>query len=84
MLLLFKLEVDPEYHPKIIGRSGAVIKKIRADNDVQINFPRIGDPEQHIITITGFEKNANDARDDIMKIVNELVSPLALSSEGPM
>ncbi|XP_046605985.1 vigilin [Neodiprion virginianus] len=67
-----KIEVDPEYHPKIIGRSGAVIKKIRSDNDVQINFPRIGEPEQHIITITGYEKNAQDARDDIMKIVNEL------------
>lgn len=67
-----KLEVDPEYHPKIIGRKGAVISKIRSDHDVQINFPRKGDPEEHIITITGYEKNAYNARDDIMKIVNEL------------
>lgn len=68
-----QLEVDPEYHPKIIGRRGAVISKIRSDHDVQINFPRKGDPEEHIITITGYEKNAHSARDDIMKIVNELV-----------
>lgn len=67
-----KLEVDPEYHPKIIGRKGAVISKIRSDHDVQINFPRKGDPEEHIITITGYEKNSYSARDDIMKIVNEL------------
>ncbi|XP_020289119.1 vigilin [Pseudomyrmex gracilis] len=67
-----KLEVDPEYHPKIIGRKGAVISKIRSDHDVQINFPRKGDPEEHIITITGYEQNAYSARDDIMKIVNEL------------
>ncbi|XP_068970122.1 vigilin isoform X2 [Bombus flavifrons] len=67
-----KIEVDPEYHPKIIGRKGAVINKIRSDHDVQINFPRKGDPEEHIITITGYEKNACTARDDIMKIVNEL------------
>ncbi|XP_070160748.1 vigilin [Polyergus mexicanus] len=67
-----KLEVDPEYHPKIIGRKGAVINKIRSDHDIQINFPRKGDPEEHIITITGYEKNAYSARDDIMKIVNEL------------
>ncbi|XP_011707641.1 PREDICTED: vigilin [Wasmannia auropunctata] len=67
-----KIEVDPEYHPKIIGRKGAVITKIRSDHDVQIIFPRKGDPEEHIITITGYEKNANSARDDIMKIVNEL------------
>ncbi|KAK2586763.1 hypothetical protein KPH14_011792 [Odynerus spinipes] len=67
-----KLEIDPEYHPKIIGRKGAVISKIRSDHDVQINFPRKGDPEEHIITITGYEKNAYSARDDITKIVNEL------------
>lgn len=51
-----------------------MINKIRSDHDVQINFPRKGDPEEHIITITGYEKNACSARDDIMKIVNELVS----------
>lgn len=67
-----KIEVDPEYHPKIIGRKGAVISKIRNDHDVQINFPRKGDPEEHIITITGYEQNAHKARDDIMKIVQEL------------
>lgn len=68
-----KLEVVPEYHPKIIGRRGAVITKIRSDHDVQINFPKKGDPEEHIITITGYEDNTKKARDDIMKIVNELV-----------
>ncbi|KAI4494366.1 hypothetical protein M0802_009049 [Mischocyttarus mexicanus] len=67
-----KIEIDPEYHPKIIGRKGAVISKIRSDHEVQINFPRKGDPEEHIITITGYEKNAYSARDDITKIVNEL------------
>ncbi|KYM96071.1 PREDICTED: vigilin [Cyphomyrmex costatus] len=67
-----KLEVDPEYHPKIIGRKGAIISKIRSDHDVQIIFPRKGDSEENIISITGYEKNAFSARDDIMKIVNEL------------
>ncbi|KAL2733690.1 vigilin isoform X1 [Vespula squamosa] len=67
-----KIEIDPEYHPKIIGRKGAVISKIRNDHDVQINFPRKGNPEEHIITITGYEKNTYSARDDITKIVNEL------------
>lgn len=67
-----KIEVNPDYHPKIIGKKGAVITKIRKDHDVQINFPKKGDPEEHIITITGYEENTNRARDDIMKIVNEL------------
>lgn len=31
-----------------------------------------GDPEEHIIKIVGYEENAHRAKDDIMKIVNEL------------
>ncbi|VEN61845.1 unnamed protein product, partial [Callosobruchus maculatus] len=67
-----EIEVNPEYHPKIIGKQGAVIKKIRKDREVQINFPKKGDPNEHIITITGYEENVYRAKEDIMKIVNEL------------
>ncbi|XP_071446747.1 vigilin [Hetaerina americana] len=67
-----KIEVEPNYHPKIIGKKGAVINKIRTKHNVQINFPKKGDPEEHIITIIGYESAANAARDDIMKIVNTL------------
>ncbi|KAJ3649324.1 hypothetical protein Zmor_021075 [Zophobas morio] len=67
-----KIEVNPDYHPKIIGKRGAVITKIRKDHDVQITFPKKGDPEEQIITITGYEENTHRAKDDIMKIVNEL------------
>ncbi|XP_017771601.1 PREDICTED: vigilin [Nicrophorus vespilloides] len=67
-----QMEVNPDFHPKIIGKRGAVITKIRADHDVQITFPKRGDPEEHIIKITGYEENTYRARDDIMKIVNEL------------
>nr|XP_023026266.1 vigilin isoform X2 [Leptinotarsa decemlineata] len=35
-----QIEVNPEYHPKIIGKKGAIITKIRKDHDVQINFPK--------------------------------------------
>ncbi|XP_066586209.1 vigilin [Prorops nasuta] len=67
-----KVEVNPDYHPKIIGRRGAVITKIRSDHDVQIIFPRKGDPNEHVITISGYQENTYKARDDIMKIVEEL------------
>ena len=70
----FQIEVDPEYHPKIIGKKGAVISKIRTDHGVQINFPKKGEPNEHIITITGYEESTHAAKDDIMKIVNQLVS----------
>lgn len=31
-----------------------------------------GDPDQHIITITGYEENVHRAKEDILKIVSEL------------
>lgn len=66
-----KMEIDPEWHPKIIGRKGAVINKIRADHDVQISFPRKEDEVDNIITIQGYEASARAAEVEIMKIINE-------------
>lgn len=37
-----EIEVNPEYHPKIIGKKGARISKIRKDHGVQIIFPKKG------------------------------------------
>ncbi|PNI14315.1 HDLBP isoform 2 [Pan troglodytes] len=72
----FKLSVtvDPKYHPKIIGRKGAVITQIRLEHDVNIQFPDKddGSQPQDQITITGYEKNTEAARDAILRIVGEL------------
>lgn len=70
----FKLtiSVDPRYHPKIIGRKGAVISQIRTDHEVNIQFPDKNDDNQDKIIITGYEKNTESARDAILKIVGEL------------
>ncbi|RXN01408.1 hypothetical protein EOD39_6903 [Acipenser ruthenus] len=70
----FKLtiSVDPKYHPKIIGRKGAVITQIRTEHDVNIQFPDKNDDNQDQITITGYERNAEAARDSILQIVGEL------------
>ncbi|KAG8508285.1 Vigilin [Galemys pyrenaicus] len=72
----FKLSVsvDPKYHPKIIGRKGAVITQIRLEHDVNIQFPDKDDgtQPQDQITITGYEKNTEAARDAILRIVGEL------------
>lgn len=67
-----KLEIDPIWHSKIIGRRGATINKIRANHGVQISFPRKEDEADNIITIQGYEAAANAARDEIMQIYNEL------------
>ncbi|KAG7456604.1 hypothetical protein MATL_G00237650 [Megalops atlanticus] len=70
----FKLTitVDPKYHPKIIGRKGAIITQIRNDHDVNIQFPEKNDENQDQITITGYEQNTMAARDAIQAIVDEL------------
>ncbi|XP_023295266.2 vigilin isoform X2 [Lucilia cuprina] len=67
-----QIEVDPEYHSKLIGKRGAVINKLRAAHDVNISLPKRGDPNQSIITITGYQANAEAARDAIMEIVGEM------------
>ncbi|XP_042900399.1 vigilin [Parasteatoda tepidariorum] len=64
-------EVDPQYHPKIIGRNGAVITKIRKEFNVNINFPEREGASDKVITVTGYEKDAEAARDAILKLVKE-------------
>lgn len=70
----FKLTitVDPKYHPKIIGRKGAIITQIRNEHEVNIQFPEKNDENQDQISITGYEQNAMAARDAIQAIVGEL------------
>ena len=69
-----QIDINPEYHPKIIGRKGAVITKLRNDYEVNIQLPKKDDPEASIITITGYEKNALEAKAAIQKIVGDFVS----------
>ena len=54
---------------------GQVIKQLRTDFDVNIQLPKKSDTnDDSTIIITGYEKNANQARDAILKIINEFVS----------
>jgi len=75
-LRAFKLEMEIEskYHPKIIGRKGAVVTSIRTEYDVQIQFPskNAQEDEMNKIVLTGYEKNCEKARAAILKIVQEL------------
>ncbi|KAG7307616.1 hypothetical protein JYU34_007838 [Plutella xylostella] len=66
-----KFKVDPEYHPLVIGKGGAVIMKIRTDFGVQINLPKRGEAEDDTITIQGYEEKAHQAKDAIMAIVQQ-------------
>uniref|UniRef100_H3CA34 Vigilin n=1 Tax=Tetraodon nigroviridis TaxID=99883 RepID=H3CA34_TETNG len=68
------MSVDPKFHPKIIGRKGAVISQIRKDHDVNIQFPDKGDEDQtqDLIVISGYERNVEEARQTIQQLVAEL------------
>ena len=63
--------VAPEYHPKIIGRKGAVITKLRDDFKVKILLSKKEGDSQEEITITGLEENAKAAKKKILKIVGQ-------------
>jgi len=71
---MVRVSVNPEYHPKIIGRRGANIMKMRQDYDVNIQLPKQGDEEQDVITITGYENKAEEAKAAILAIVDEFES----------
>merc|ERR1712168_1714537 len=68
------VEVKPEYHPKIIGRSGGVINKLREDFKVNIQLPPKGSENEEMITITGLEEDALAAKKAILGIVNQYES----------
>ena len=68
------VEVNPEYHPKIIGRSGGVINQLRQDFHVNIQLPPKGAENESIITITGLEDDADAAKKAILGIVNQYES----------
>ena len=67
-------EVDPQFHPKLIGRRGEVINKIRTEHDVRIQLPERNDENQSVITIVGYEKNCLAAKEEILRMVKEYVS----------
>lgn len=46
-----KIDVNPEYHPKIIGRKGETIGKLRMNHSVEVHLPKKGEADENIITI---------------------------------
>jgi len=75
------LSVPPKYHPKIIGRQGAIINQIRKVHNVMIQFPAKGAEDQDIITITGYMKAAEAAKAEIQKKVDELEAMTEITVE---
>lgn len=75
------LNVATEYHPKIIGRRGAVVSKIRDKYGVNIQFPQREDVDPTLITITGYEQKCEEAKQAIMDITGDLDSMVKVPVE---
>jgi len=69
-----KFEINPDYHPKIIGRNGAVIQQLRKDFEVNVQLPKRGVENDNIITVTGLEADTEKAKEAILKIVSDIES----------
>lgn len=74
-MLLFKMTIEPEFHPMIIGRNGKTIRELIHKYGVQVDMPREGDRNnENKVTVIGYEQGAESARDEIQKLVDKLVS----------
>jgi polyribonucleotide nucleotidyltransferase len=67
-----KVKVFKEAYPKIIGKGGVQIRKIREETDTKIDLPR-ENSDSDIITITGKKENVEKAKSMIEAIQKELV-----------
>ncbi|CAG0883419.1 unnamed protein product [Cyprideis torosa] len=69
-----KVKVPAKYHPKIIGRKGANVMRLRNQFGVNIQIPGKDDPEPDMIVVTGYEAKAYEAKEEIEKMIDELES----------
>jgi transcription antitermination factor NusA-like protein len=76
------INVAAEYHPKLIGRKGAVISKLRETHGVNIQVPpNSSSPDEeksNQIRIIGYEQNCMEAKEAISAIIGELEDQVTL------
>jgi len=76
------MNVNSEYHPKLIGRKGAVIQKLREQHNVNIQVPpssTAADEERsNQIRLIGYEQNCMQAKEAIDTIIRDLEDQVTL------
>jgi len=75
------INVDPQFHPKLIGKKGATISKIRDRYGVNISIPHKDDEDPTLITITGYEDKCHEARQAIYDIAGDLATQVTINTE---
>lgn len=69
-----KIEIPSEYHPRLIGAGGRVVKKLMEDYKVEVKFARQDDPNPDFVTIFGNETNADGAKMNMLKMLQTLIN----------
>jgi len=79
------LEVPNKHHPKLIGRKGAVIQKLREDYGVNINVPPSStdaeDEKSNQIKLIGYEHKCVKAKAAIEEMIRELEDQTTMEVE---
>lgn len=73
------INVDPEFHPKLIGKKGATISKIRDKYGVNIKIPVPTSEDPTLISIIGYEDKCIKAKEAILDITGDLASQVKLN-----
>jgi len=76
------MNVAAEHHPKLIGRRGAVIQKLREEHGVNIQVPpsnqQTDEERSNQIRLIGYEQNCMQAKEAIENIIRELEDQVTL------
>lgn len=72
-----KIEVRADHHPKLIGRRGAVITKLRQEFDVNIQVPN-SELKSDEIKLIGYENKCKAAAEKILSMIKELEDQTSL------
>jgi len=72
------VDVDARHHSTLIGIRGAAVREFRTKHEVEITFPKDGAENPNGIVLTGYEKNVNEARDELLAKAHELDSMVTL------
>lgn len=67
------VQVDPIYHPRLIGKAGATIFKLKEDTGASINMPA-AETKSDIIHIEGTPEACKAAKQQILDIVKKLMN----------
>ncbi|CAD5212084.1 unnamed protein product [Bursaphelenchus okinawaensis] len=73
-MITHTVQLDPRFHPRLIGPKGKNLKKVQEDYDVEINFASRSDPDPSLVTVSGkSEDNVLDCMDKLRMLEEDFM-----------